>query len=229
MDVDFMQIVLRIGGSVVASPLNPELISKYVDLLKNLKKYGHELAVVVGGGALAREFIKAAKNLGLDEKAQDEVAISVSRIFAQLFLKKMGELGCEAVPLTVADCVKCLRNGKVAVMGGLKPGMTTDTVAALIAEKVNANLLIKATDQEGVYNKDPKKHEDAAMLEHLSFEELSDVFAEDKHKAGIHQILDPEAVKILKRKRVKVVVVNGFKLENVLAVVKSKHVGTMID
>ena len=224
-----MRIVLRIGGSVVASPLNSALIGKYADLLKDLKKQGHEVAVVVGGGTLARDFIKAAKILGLDESAQDEVAISVSRIFAQLFLKKLGKLGCENVPLTIEDATKCLREGKVAVMGGLKPGMTTDTVAALIAEKINADLLIKATDQEGIYNKDPRKHADATMLEHLSFEELSNVFAEDKHKAGIHQILDPEAVKILKRKRVKVVVVNGFKSENILAVVKGKRIGTMIE
>jgi len=224
-----MRIVMRIGGSVVASPINPALIGRYMELLKDLKMQGHELAVVVGGGALARDFIKAAKNLGLDESAQDEVAISVSRIFAQLLLKKLGELGCKVVPLTVEDAVKCLQDGKVAVMGGLKPGMTTDTVAALIAEKVNADLLIKATDQEGIYNKDPRKYADAVLLEHLSFKELSNVFAEDKHKAGIHQILDPEAVKILKRKRVRVVVVNGFKPENILAVVKGKHVGTMID
>jgi len=220
---------MRIGGSVVASPINPALIGRYMELLKDLKMQGHELAVVVGGGALARDFIKAAKNLGLDESAQDEVAISVSRIFAQLFLKKLGELGCKVVPLTVEDAVKCLQDEKVAVMGGLKPGMTTDTVAALIAEKVNADLLIKATDQEGIYNKDPRKYADAVLLEHLSFKELSNAFAEDKHKAGIHQILDPEAVKILKRKRVRVVVVNGFKPENILAVVKGKHVGTMID
>jgi uridylate kinase len=224
-----MRIVMRIGGSVVASPINPALISRYVELLKDLKMQGHELAVVVGGGALARDFIAVAKNLGLNESAQDDVAISVSRIFAQLFLKKLGKLGCKAIPLTVEDTVKCLHDGKVAVMGGLKPGMTTDSVAALIAEKVDADLLIKATDQEGVYSKDPRKHADAVMLEHLSFEDLSNVFAEDKHKAGIHQILDPEAVKILKRKGVRVVVVNGFKPENILAVVEGKHVGTMID
>jgi uridylate kinase len=224
-----MRLVLRIGGSVVASPINTDLIAKHVDVLMDLKMQGHELAVVVGGGALARDFIRVAKNLGLAERTQDDVAISVSRIFAQLFLEKLGVLGCETVPLTVEDAAKCLRDGKVAVMGGLKPGMTTDTVAALVAGKVNADLLIKATDQEGIYDKDPRKHADAVMLKHLSFEELPNVFAEDKHKAGIHQILDPEAVKILKRKRVRVFVVNGFKPENILAVVKGKHVGTMID
>ncbi len=224
-----MQIVLRIGGSVVASPLRPALISEYVDLLIGLKKQGHDVAVVIGGGALAREFIKGAKDLGLDEKAQDEIAISVSRILAQLLLKKIGKLGCETVPLTIEDAVRCLRKGKIAVMGGLRPGMTTDAVAALIVEQTDADLLVKATDQEGIYNKDPRKHENAVKLDHLSFEDLSKVFAENKHKAGIHQIIDPEAVKILQDRQVKVVVVNGFKPENVLAVVEGKHIGTVID
>lgn len=224
-----MRLVLRIGGSVIASPINPALISNYANLLKDLKKQGHEIAVVVGGGAIAREFINLAKDLGLDERVQDEAAISVSRIFAQLFLRKLGELGCEAVSLTIGDAVKCLREAKIAVMGGLKPGMTTDTVAALIVEQVNAELFIKVTDQEGVYNKDPRKHADAVKLEHLSFEDLSQVFAEDKHKAGIHQILDPEAVKILRKRRVKVVVVNGFKPENILIAVEGERVGTLIE
>jgi len=224
-----MRVVLKIGGSVVASPINLALISKYVDLLNDLREQGHEVAVVVGGGALAREFIRVAKELGLSESQQDDLAISVSRIFAQLFLKKLGTFGCESVPLSVEDAVKCLHDGRIVVMGGLKPGMTTDTVAASLAEHVKADLLIKATDQEGIYNKDPRKYADAVRLEHLSFEDLSRIFARGKHKAGIHQILDPEAVKKLRRKRVKVVVVNGFKPQNVLAAVEGKHVGTVIE
>jgi len=224
-----MRLVLRIGGSVVASPVNTELISKYAELLKTLKEQGHAVAVVVGGGALAREFITIAKNLGLNEQAQDEIAISVSRVFAQLFLKKVGAMGCKAVPLTVDEAADCLNKGKISVMGGLKPGMTTDTVAALIAERVNADLLVKATDQDGIYNKDPKKHRDAVKLNHLSFDNLADVFSENRHKAGIHQIIDPEAVKILKRKRVRLTVVNGFKPENVLAAVRGESVGTIVN
>jgi uridylate kinase len=224
-----MRIVLRIGGSVIASPINQTLISEYADLLKALKKKGHDVTVVVGGGTLAREFIQVAKNLGLAERAQDEIAISVSRIFAQLFIEKLGRLSCGSVPLTVEDAVKCVRNGKIAVMGGLKPGMTTDTVAALIAERLKADLLIKATDQEGVYDKDPKKHADAVLLKHLRFEDLPKFFAENRHKAGIHQIIDPEAIKILKRMRVKFAVVNGFKPNNVLLAVNGKRIGTIIE
>jgi uridylate kinase len=223
-----MRIVLKIGGSVIASPINPALISEYVEILKKLKNEGHNVVVVVGGGAPAREFIKAAKELGLDEKDQDDVAISISRVFAQLLLKKLGDIGCKTVPLTVGAAVKCLKKGKVVVIGGLKPGMTTDTVAAMVAEEVNTDLLVKATDQEGIYDKDPRKYADAVKLESLRYEDLSRVFAENKHRAGIHQILDPEAVKILKRKRVKVVVVNGFNPGNIFAAIKGESVGTII-
>jgi uridylate kinase len=224
-----MRVVFRIGGSVVASPVNTDLMSKYVELLKTVKAQGHEVAVVVGGGALAREFIGIARNLGLDMRAQDEIAISVSRLFAKLFLKKFGDASCSKVALTLEDVSECLAEGKIVVMGGLKPGITTDAVAALVAERVDADLLVKGTDQDGVYSKDPRKHADAIKLDHLSFDDLQGVFSENQHKAGIHQIIDPEAVKVLKRKRVKLIVVNGFKPENILAAVKGEKVGTVVE
>jgi uridylate kinase len=113
-------------------------------------------------------------------------------------------------------------------MGGLKPGITTDAVAALVAERVNADLLVKGTDQEGVYNKDPRKHADAIKLDRLSFDDLPKIFEESVHKAGMHQIIDPEAIKVLKRRRLKLIVVNGFKPENILAAVNGENVGTVI-
>lgn len=224
-----MRIVLRIGGSVVASPINTELMSKYADVVKKLKEHNHEVAVVVGGGTLAREFISIAKNLGLDMRAQDEIAISVSRLFAQLFLKKLGSMACEKVALTLGDAATCLKGGKIVVMGGLKPGITTDAVAALVAEHVNGELLVKGTDQEGIYTKDPRKYPDAVKLDHLSFDDLQGVFSESSHKAGMHQIVDPEAVKVLKRERVKLVVVNGFTPENILLAVQGESVGTVVE
>ena len=223
-----MRIVIRIGGSVVANPINTDLMGKYADIIKAVKQQGYEVAVVLGGGALAREFIGIAKNLGLDMNAQDEVAISCSRLFAQLFLKKLGTIACTKVAITLDDAAQCLNEGKVVVMGGLKPGITTDTVAALVAERINAELLLKGTDQNGVYDKDPRKHPDAIKLDHLAIEDLAKVFEHNEHKAGIHQIIDPEAIKVLQRKRLKIIVVNGFKPENMVAALRGESVGTVI-
>jgi len=223
-----LRVVIRVGGSVVASPVNTQLISEYVELLKQLEKLKHEVVLVVGGGTLARDFIQYAKNLGLNEPAQDTVAISVSRLIAQLFVLKLDKTGTGTVPTSLDDVTAELEKGKIIVMGGLKPGMTTDAVAALVAEEIKADLLVKATDQDGVYTSDPRRHKDAKKIDRLSFDDLTRLFEQNKHKAGIHQIIDPEAVKILRRSRTKTVVVYGFKPENVLRAVKGEKTGTIV-
>ena len=122
-----------------------------------------------------------------------------------------------------------MKRGKIVVVGGLRPGMTTDSVAALIGEKVNADLLVKGSNVDGIFTKDPKKYSDAEKLNTLKFEDLASIFEENSHRAGINQIIDPEAVKILHKNRLKTVVVNGYDAENVLAAVKGKKVGTIIE
>ena len=120
------RLVVRIGGSVVASPVNTDLMGKYADLIREIKLQGHEVAVILGGGTLAREFIGIASNLNLEPAAQDRIAISVSRLYAQLFMEKLGELGCGKVAITLDEAAECFSQGKIVVMGGLKPGHTTD-------------------------------------------------------------------------------------------------------
>ena len=222
------RVIVRVGGSVVASPPNPGLIGRYVDLLKDLKGQGHEVVAVVGGGSLARDFIRVAGDLGLDETNKDWAAIHVSRLFAHLFVMRLADAGCGTVPVSLDEVIACLKRGKIVVMGGLKPGMTTDTVAAMIGETVDADLLVKASDVDGIFNKDPKKYSDARKIDVLKLEDLTQLLEENRHKAGIHQILDPEAVKILRKGRMEMVVVNGFKPENVLLAVKGEKVGTTI-
>jgi uridylate kinase len=219
---------VRVGGSVVASPFKPELMREYVDLLLDLKRRGHVVACVVGGGSLSRELIRTAKALGLDEAGQDEVAISVSRLVAQLFVLKLGDSGAGSIPTVVEDAAKLVEDGKIVVMGGLKPGMTTDAVAALLAEHIRADLLVKATDQDGVFNRDPRKFPDAHLLDSLRFDDLDKLFEADRHRAGIHQILDPEAVRLLQKRRIRTVVVNGSKPANVMLAVEGRKVGTVI-
>ena len=224
-----MRLVIRIGGSVVASPLNPTLMNHYAELLQDLKRQNHEVAVVVGGGSLSRELIRTAKAMGLSDPYQDEVAISVSRVMAQLLALRLGKSGSLTVPTTIEDAAKLFEKGKIVVMGGLKPGMTTDTVAALLAERLNADLLVKATDQEGIYNRDPRRFPEAHKLDSIRFSDLPKLFEANKHRAGIHQIVDPEAVRILHKRRIKTVIVNGFKPENILLVVKGEKIGTAIE
>jgi len=222
------RIVVRIGGSVVASPVNTNLMGKYADIIRQIKLQGHEVAVILGGGTLAREFIEIAKNLNLEPAAQDRIAISVSRLYAQLFMEKLGDLGCGKVITSLDEAAECFSQGKIVVMGGLKPGHTTDTVGALVAERLGVDLLVKGTNQEGVYTKDPCKFSDAVKLDKMTFDDLSRVLEYSEHKVGIHQVIDPMAIDILKRKHMKLIVFNGFKPENLILAVDSKNVGTVI-
>jgi uridylate kinase len=98
-----------------------------------------------------------------------------------------------------------------------------------VAERVNADLLVKGTDQEGVFDKDPRKHKDALKLNHLFLADLCKILELNKHEAGMHQVIDPVAIEVLKRRHVKLVVVNGFNPGNVLAAVNGENVGTVID
>jgi len=226
--VKAVKVVIRIGGSVTASPPNPELIRRYAELIIDLRRKGHEIAVIVGGGKLARDFIELARELGLSEQEQDELAISVSRLFAQALAMKVGGYAWRNIPETIEEAAKILSERGMVIMGGVKPGMTTDTVAALLASEIGANLIIKATNQEGIYTRDPQRYPDAKKLDEVSFDELEKILAENRHKAGIHQIIDPEAARLLREKRIKTVVVNGFKPENILLAISGVRIGTMI-
>ncbi|MEM1586334.1 MAG: UMP kinase [Candidatus Bathyarchaeia archaeon] len=223
-----MRLVIRVGGSVLASPPNPNLMHKYANLIRDLRIRGHEIAVVVGGGKMAREFIELARSLGLSEQEQDELAISVSRLFAQALSMKVGGYQWREVPATIKDAIRILSERGIVIMGGIRPGMTTDAVAALVASEAGADLIIKATDQEGIFTKDPKKYPDAEKLDEIKFDDLEKILSENRHRAGIHQIIDPEAIRILREKRIKTVVVNGFNPENVLLAVSGMRVGTII-
>jgi len=212
----------------VASPEDPELISEYVDLLIKLKLKKRRIIAVVGGGKLARQFINVGKRLGLDEESQDWLAIHVSRLHALLLTLKLGKDGVGIVPTSIKEALMISRSNQVVVMGGIEPGMTTDTVAARLTKEASSKLLVKATDQLGIYNKDPARYPDAVKLEEVNYRELADILEENQHKAGIRQILDPVAIEILSEAKVKTVVVDGKDPQNILMAIAGEQVGTTV-
>ena len=178
----------------------------------------------MGGGKIAREYIEAARNLGLSRSTQDTIAIQASRLNARLVGLK---LGAPSVPTTVGGMVSRLREGRIAVMGGLKPGITTDTVATLIAEAWHSDILIKASNQDGVYTSDPRTDKSARLLHKISYPWLVEILG-GTHSPGIHSIVDPVAVEMIAKQRIRLVVVNGTRPENVLDAVAGRAVGPLV-
>ena len=103
-----MVIILRIGGSVLASPLDSEVIGKYSKLLKELAGNEHKVVAIIGGGSLARKFITIGRKLGLNETSQDLLAIEISRILALIFSLSIDSEN-SSIPTTINNALEDLK------------------------------------------------------------------------------------------------------------------------
>lgn len=222
-----MKIVIKIGGSIIGFPPNSSIIKSYADISLNIIEKGHRIVIVVGGGPLARYYINIAEDLGLNDIFKDELAISVSKLNAKLLAMKLNSYASKTIPTSLNQLKNLMENSKIVLMGGLRPGITTDAVAALVAETIEADLFVKATDQEGVFTKDPRLHPDAKKLDVLTFQEVRKI-SNNKHQPGMHSILDQKAVKVLEKIRTRTIILNGFKPENIDLAIKNEKIGTLI-
>jgi uridylate kinase len=220
-----LKIVLRIGGSILGSPPDPTIVEGYSEVVSELTGEGHTLAIVVGGGGLSRKYIESAKKVGLSSFHQDLIAIHTSRLNARLVAMKLG--GVSSVPTSINSMMQRLSRNRVAVMGGLKPGITTDTVAAILAQKWGADLLIKGSNQKGIYNADPKTEKKAKKFDTMTYAQMKEILG-GVHKPGIHSIIDPVAVETLMQGRVRLVVLDGSNPQNVLKAIAGAKIGTVV-
>ncbi|HZW84866.1 MAG TPA: UMP kinase [Nitrososphaerales archaeon] len=220
-----MKTVLRIGGSVLGSPPLASRVNEFADVVSDLNHEGHSVAVIVGGGQVSREYIKSAAQMGLSPYQQDTVAIHASRLNARLVAMKLG--GVSSVPTSIDGMLQRLARNRVAVMGGLRPGITTDTVAALVAQRWRADLMVKASDQDGIYTEDPRTNKKAKKLDKITYEKMKQILG-GTHRPGIHSIIDPVAVDQLFDLRIRLVVLNGADPRGVLKAVHGEKIGTVV-
>jgi len=220
-----LKVVLRIGGSVLGSPPSAKIVNAYADVISDLNHEGHSIGVVVGGGDVARDYIKSASQMGLSPYQQDTVAIHASRLNARLVAMKLG--GVSSVPTSIDGMLQRLARNRVAVMGGLKPGITTDTVAATVAQRWRADMLVKASDQNGIYTDDPRLNRRAKKLDRITYEKMKQILG-GEHRPGIHSIIDPVAVDQLLESRVRLIVFNGSDARGVLKAVRGEKIGTVV-
>ncbi len=219
-----MKVVVRIGGSVLGAPPEAGLVSEYSGIIAELAN-DHHIGIVVGGGDVAREYIQVAKELGLSSEDQDKLAIQVSRLNARLVGLKLN--GQDMIPESVKTMIAMLKKKRIVVMAGLKPGVTTDTVAVVLVRDWNADLLVKASNQRGIYTSDPSRDENARLLTHVSYEKLRKILG-GKHIPGIHSIIDSTAVNEIVRHKIRLIVVDGSDPKNLRLAVNGAKVGTKV-
>lgn len=201
-------VVLSLGGSVLGEDLpDSKTIAAVVEVL-DAAAAERPLYVVVGGGGAARHFIGQARDLGADEGLLDEIGIAVTRLNASLLIAALGEDVCPFVPEGFDAALTAQGNFNPVVLGGTHPGHTTDGVAAMLAERARARLVI-ATNVDGVYDRDPAGGGDAERFDTLDHDRLWEIAVAQSAEAGSSGPIDPLAARIIVRSGLDVAVVDG--------------------
>ena len=224
-----MNIVVKIGGHLLSTKdgINLDLFKNYSRVFSEIYD-GGRWCIVVGGGEEARRYVKAARELGINESICDMIAVKVTRINALLLASLLGEKAVQRIPESVEELIQYSSRGRMVVMGGLQPGQSTIAVSALAAEAINADKLIVATDVDGIYTDDPKLNPDAKLLEEVTLSQLMKIVERISHRAGEYKLMDMVAYKILSRSGVEVIYLNGMDPENVRKAIMGEKIGTLI-
>lgn len=225
-----MRIVIKLGGSLIQDEngnIRIKYIKNLVKILRNIKK-DHEIAIVVGGGKSARSYITTARELGASEAFSDEIGIEIAKIHARLLISALGELAYPKTFDSLSEAVSAFESGKIVILGGLQPGQSTNAVASLLAERLNVNLLINATDVLGVYTADPKQDPSAKKIDVLNISDFEKMVNLKKAKAGEYSLFDYVAFLIVKRSKLPICFISGEDPNNILKIINGEKIGTKI-
>lgn len=204
-----MKVVVSVGGSLIKPN---EIDFKFLkDLEKTLIKISkhNQVAIICGGGRLAREYIEVLRKNKLDEETCSKIGIESTKMNAmlvQLFCNNRFKLSN-----TMKEVKENMEKGHVTLSYGLDPkeGMTTDGTSAELAAYVKADFLINMTDVKGLYDKNPKKFKNAKFIPSISSKDFITMVNKIKYKAGQHFVLDQVAARIIHKYKIPTVILKG--------------------
>lgn len=225
------KIVIKFGGSVLYKEnmtLNVDLFKSIINTVVTLHNEGHKIAIVVGGGKLARVIIQASDVLGHVNTFKDILAVESTRIHALLVIASLGDLAYLLVPRTFEEVGKALSTDKIVVTGGLQPGQSTNAVSALVAEYMGADILINLTNVDKVFDKDPQRYSDAKPLDKMTPTQLLEIISKQAEEPGKYELFDRVGCEIIKRSNIRLVITNGSNPENILKAVRGEKIGTIV-
>ncbi|MFQ5907509.1 MAG: UMP kinase [Thermoplasmata archaeon] len=223
------RVVISLGGSILVPGEGDAAYLQTLASLLNRLAGERQLFLVTGGGRPARAYIETGRSLGLDERSLDEMGIVVTRLNARLLIQALGPQASPAVARSYEEAEEAAETHALVVMGGVRVSLTTDGVAAELAEKVEADRIVNATSVDGVYTADPAKDADASRIDRMSYEELAAIAGEPTGLAGPSMVFDPYATRVVTRAGIPLFVVYGRDFEALEgAIVGGEFVGTTI-
>ncbi|KAL1339773.1 hypothetical protein AAHE18_U064600 [Arachis hypogaea] len=212
--------------------IDPKITMAIAREVAAVTRLGIELAIVVGGGNIFRGSSWAGCS-GLDRSSADYIgmlATVMNAIFLQATMESIGiptrvqtafHMSEVAEPYIRRRAVRHLEKGRVVIFaaGTGNPFFTTDTAAALRCAEINAEVVLKATNVDGVYDDDPRRNPQARLLDTLTYQEVT---SQDL------SIMDMTAITLCQENNIPVVVFNLNKSGNIEKAIKGERVGTLI-
>jgi uridylate kinase len=232
----YKRILLKLSGEALMGNQNhgidPVRLNEYATEIKENQKTGTEIAIVIGGGNIFRGVSGASK--GMDRVQADYMGM-LATVINGLALQSALEnndvptrlqtaIKIEAIaePFIKRRATRHLEKGRVVIFGSGtgNPYFTTDSAAVLRAIEINADVILKGTRVDGIYNEDPEKNKEAIKFDTLSFDDVL--------KKGL-KIMDTTAFTLSQENKLPIIVFDMNTKGNLSRIIKGENIGTRVD
>ncbi len=234
--MSYKRVLLKLSGEALLGEksygVDPKRILAYSEEIKEIVDSGVEIAIVIGGGNIFRG-VSGASN-GIDRVQADYMGMlatvinglalqsSLEDLKVQTRLQTAFKIEAVAEPYIKRKAVRHLEKKRVVIFSGGtgNPFFTTDSAAVLRAIEINADIILKGTRVDGIYNNDPEKNKDAVKFKQISYDEAI---------AKKLKVMDSTAFTLSKENKLPIIVFNMNKPGNLKKIINGKEVGTIVN
>ena len=234
--MSYKRVLLKLSGEALLGEksygVDPKRILAYSEEIKEIIDSGVEIAIVIGGGNIFRG-VSGASN-GIDRVQADYMGMlatvinglalqsSLEDLKVQTRLQTAFKIEAVAEPYIKRKAVRHLEKRRVVIFSGGtgNPFFTTDSAAVLRAIEINADVILKGTRVDGIYNNDPEKNKDAVKFDQISYDEAI---------AKKLKVMDSTAFTLSKENELPIIVFNMNKAGNLKKIIKGEKVGTIVN
>ena len=234
----YKRIILKLSGEVLRNnedgePIDPSILKAICEEVKKVYDIGVEIGLVIGGGNIFRG-LSGAEMKGVDRTTGDYMGMLATVINGLALMDCLEKLGVTvrlqsaipmdklAEPFILRRATRHLERGRVVIFAGGtgNPYFSTDTTAALRANEIGADMLMKATKVDGIYDKDPKKHSDAVKYDHVAY---VDALRERL------EVMDSTAFSLCMENQLPILVFSMREPGSIYRAVMGEEIGTLVD
>ena len=232
----YKRVLLKLSGEALIGDKNygidPTILNDYAKEIKKIYDINTEIAIVIGGGNIFRGVSGASK--GMDRVQADYMgmlATMINGLALQSALENnevptrlQSAINVEAIaePFIKRRATRHLEKGRVVIFGSGtgNPFFTTDSAAVLRAIEINADVILKGTRVDGIYNSDPEKNKEAIKFDSLSFDEVL--------KKGL-KVMDTTAFTLSQENNLPIIVFDMNNKGNLIKIINGEKIGTRVD